>query len=302
MKNLIINIFKTLFFFDLAVIVIPLLPVFEKKNPALTRLINEAIPLGFVLALTLVYVFLIEKRAVTIPFIKKKVKLLLKGLGFGAAIPILFVVTLAILKHFDYIGFNKVSHSYYWILAILCNIIASELLFRGYLFSLYKKFYGFTFAAVCTTALYLSANFNIFSKDTIFIANIILLNILLCFLLEYSGSVLTTITAHFAYILLSTFALGSYPLTSGYPVLINHKFSQNKFFVGNEYPLEGSKFLLIILSIITLIFVVKKYQPITQFKKLILFVKSIPERNRARKFRKLLKPKKIRTKKVKVKR
>lgn len=293
MKNLIVNIFKTLFFFDLSVIVFTLLPVIEKKNEALTKLISEAMVLGVLLILTAFYILFIEKRKIMLPIPKKPLKPLLVGLGVGVAIPVVIVILLKILKHFQYISFVKTTHYHYWILALLCNAVATELLYRGYLFTIYRKFHGFTFAALVTTALYFSANFEIFSKDKILIANIVMFNLLLCFLLEYSNSIITTIAARFAYTLISTFALGSYPLSGGYPVLINHTFSPSKFFVGSEYPLESSKLMLVILSLLTLIFIFQKYKPITQAKKLIVYVKSIPQRIRARKFRNSIRPKKV---------
>ncbi len=279
MKNLIVNIFKTLFFFDLAVIVIPLLPEVNKKNPALDKFYAEAIVAGFMLMLTLIFFFFIEKRKVTVPIKKKPVKSILWGFLSGLAVPGVIVALLAILKHFKFVGLNKnVSDYHLWILAILLNAVASELMFRGYLFSLYKKYYGFTGSAIITTMLYLSLNFTLFSGDKILLTNIILFNILLCFLLEYSKSIITTITAHFTYILASTFLLGSYPLTGGYPTLINNTFAKKDFYVGTVYPLENSKLMLVALCVVLIVFMFIKYRPITQIKKLIKFIKSLPDK------------------------
>lgn len=297
MKNLIVNIFKTLFFFDLAIIVIPLLPVIDKKNPALNKLFTELMVLGVVLILTLICVFLFEKRKVYPPFMKKPIKSFLKGLLCGIAVPGVIIALLAILKHFKFIEFKSVPESYYWILAILCNAIATELMFRGYLFSLYKEHYGFTRTAILTTALYLSLNFELLSKDGVLIANIILLNILLCFLLEFSKSVVTTITTHFVYVLASTFLLGSYPLTGGYPSLIARTFAKKEFYVGTEYPLESSNLMLVVLGFITLIFMIIKYHPIKQAKRLIAYIKGTPER-----FRTFKRTRKMRRKSFRVER
>ncbi len=293
MKNFIINIFKTLIFFDVSVIILSLFPTVKKSNPAISALINEAIPLGLILIFTLIFVLAVEKKQIKVPFVKRPFKSLLIGLGTGAVIPIVIVALLAILKHFNYIGFNKTSNCHYWLLALLCSSVATELFLRGYLFVLYKKFYGFTFSAVVTTMLYLSLNFEIFSKDKIFIANIVLFNILLCFLLEYSNSVVTTITARFVYTAISTLLLGSYPLTQGYPILLNHTFAEKKFFIGTEYPLENSPLMLSILSFVTLIFIFNKYRPVKNIK---AFIKSIPQRKRANRYRKSMQTKKAYTK------
>ncbi len=283
MKNLIVNIFKTLFFFDAGVIAFTLLPAVKKFNPALNKLISEFSVLGIVLIFTLVFLLLVEKRRLKLHFGKKRFRAFLTGLSTGAVIPITYIAVLAVFKNINIIGFNKTEHSYYWILALLCNAVAMELFFRGYLFTLYKKFYGFTFATVITTALYLSFNFKIFSMSKTYIAIIILFNVLLCFLLEYSNSLITVITARFTYTLLSTYALGSLPLTTGYPALLKRTFADKLFFAGKDIPLEGSRILLIALAFITLVFIAKKYHPVKQFKRLAVLMKNIPLRIRTKK-------------------
>lgn len=293
MKNLIVNIFKTLLFFDVAVIATTYLPNIQKDNPALTKLINEAIFLGLILVFTLIFVLFVEKRKLGPPITRKRFKSFILGFSAGAVVPVVYMALLVILKHFHYNGFIKTSDYHYWILALLCNAIATELFFRGYLFSLYKKYYSFTLTTIFTTALYLSFNFKIFSEDRVYMANIILFNVLLCFLLEYSGSVITTITARFVYTLISTFLLGSLPLTGGYPVLLNYTFDQKEFFVGAEYPLENSKLMLCILGFLTLLFAIEKYHPIKQLKRFIAYLKTNPFKRMLLNFRK----RKVKTKK-----
>ena len=137
MKNLIINIFKTLFFFDLAVIVISLLPTVQNSNPALALLLNECIPLGLVILLTLFFFLFLEKKQVGPPLKHKKFKSFFKGLGFGAVLPVICVAVMFFTKSFHFLGFNKIDSWYYYVLALLCNAIFTELLLRGYLFNLY---------------------------------------------------------------------------------------------------------------------------------------------------------------------
>ncbi len=274
MKNLIVNIFKTLFFFDAAVIVLSLLPVIQNSNPALAKLISEALVLAVTVIFTFVFLRFVEKNKLKFPYGKKKVKLFFTGFGAGAVIPIAYIAILAATKDLNFIGFNKIDHAYYWILALLCNAISSELLFRGYLFLLYKKYYGFTFAAFVTTLLFLSMNLKLFSMDTKYIINIILFNILLCFLLEFSNSVVVTITARFVYTLLSTFVIGSLPLTEGFPVLLNRTFSENKYMVGEPFPIESSTLITLLIIFITVLFIIKKYHPVRQLKKLNQYIKS----------------------------
>lgn len=299
MKNLIINIFKTLFFFDLGVILITLLPEVQNKNPALQKLIAESLPLGIVLILTILFILVIERRKIKLPIKKNIPKSLLWGLLTGSAIPIIFLAVNAATKHFNFISFIKTEHLIFWLLGLLANAIFAEMLFRGYLFVLYKKFYGFIFATVVTTLLYLSFNFAIFSESKNYIANIILFNVLLCFLLEYSGSIITTITARFVYTALSGLMLGSLPLAKDYPTIINHTFKPHKILVAKDVPIEKSTFVLIVLIILTVLFVHNKYNLIAKFKLLIKYIKQIP--NGIRKLKSLPKTIKLKLKRKKAK-
>lgn len=297
MKNLIINIFKTLFFFDLAVILITLLPEVQNKNPALQKLIEECLPLGIVLILTLLFILVIERKKLKLPIERNIPKSLLWGLITGSAIPVVFLAVTAATKHFSFISFIKTEHLIYWILGLLANAIFAEALFRGYLFVLYKKFYGFIFATVVTTLLYLSFNFAIFSESKNYIANIILFNVLLCFLLEYSNSIITTITARFVYTVLSGLMLGSIPLANDYPTIINHTFKPHKILIGKDVPIEKSTFVLIVLIVLTVLFVHKKYDLIAKFKLLIKYIKQLPYA--IRKLKSLPKTIKLKLKKLK---
>lgn len=305
MKNLIINIFKTLFFFDLAVIIFSLLPVVENKNPALALLINESIILGVVLLLTFIFIIFLEKRQLVLPVKKKFFPSLLKGLGVGSALPVICVAVMFITKSFHYVGFNKVDSWYFWIAALLVNAISTELLFRGYLFKLYNKFYGFTFATVATTLMFLSLNVKLFEENKYYVATVILFNVLLCFILEYTNSVVVTIATRFTYTLLSCFLLGSYPLIENLPKLINYTITQKKYVTGEGVLLENSVLMLVLVSVITLLFFFKKYRPITQIKRFIRFMRDLPKIIKLWKERKKHQIKKFRitrkTKKIKVK-
>ncbi len=266
MKNFIIIIFKTLFFFDLGVVVMSLLPTVKLKTPALSKLATEGVYFGFVLILSLIFVLVIEKRKIRIGFGKRKFKSALTGAISGFAFPIIFFAVLAVFKGIDISGFNKTSHLYYWIPAILINAITTELFLRGYLFSLYKKHYGFLFTAIVTTMLYIALNSEILKMNKIYLANIILLNLLLCFLFEYSNSIIATISARFVYCVLSCLMLGSLPLSGGYPVLLKYTTTGKPLLTGGEYGIEGSLIMLIICLIVFLLLFFHKFNPISVIK------------------------------------
>ncbi len=278
LKNLIVNIFKTLFFFDLGVIVMSLLPALKLKNPALLKLATEGMFFGFVLFISLIFVLAIEKRKIKIGVGKRKIKSFLIGAVSGIAIPVICVAVIALFKGFDLSGFNKTPHLYYWIPALLLNAITTELFLRGYLFSLYKKHYGFLFSTVVTTLLSLSLNTEIFKLNKIFIANIILLNLLLCFLREYTDSVVATVTARFFYSLLSCLLLGSLTLSGEYPTLLKATFKGKALLTGGEYGIEGSLIVLILSSALVLLFCFHKFKPISVIKRKLSAIKQFLKR------------------------
>lgn len=273
MKNLIINIFKTLFFFDLAVIIISLLPQLKSENVALLKLMQEALTVTVPLFLSIVFYRFVEKRQVGVPVGKKKFKSAMKGLGIGFLIAGICVGLFWALGFLKFTGFGSLKYIYFWLGALLCSAIAEELLLRGYLFNLYRTQYGLLFATVVTTMFFLSLNLVLFSKPKIYIAVVILLNILLCLLLDCTNSVFTTIFARFMYTAISCLLFGGLYSNQGYPVILKTAFSGKELFNGSIYKLEGSLITFIVLSVILLLTLIKKYALISHIKKLIRLIK-----------------------------
>ena len=274
MKNLIINTFKTLFFFDFILIVLHKLPTLKNANPALERLINEALVLAVLVVFTFVFLRFVEKRQLRLNTKKLKFKgFFVAGIS-GFVLPVVTVGLIRLLKGVDYIGLNKIPHFYYWIFALLFNVIATELLFRGYLFCLFKKHYGFLVSAIITTALYLAVNTEVFSAGKIYIANIVLLNILLCLAYEFSGSFVFNIIAKFTYYILSVFMLGSFTLSAEYPALVNTAFNGKPLYTGCEKGIENSIIMLCLTTAITLFLLHKKYDLIKKIKFAVNYTKN----------------------------
>lgn len=266
MKNLLVNVFKTLFFFDLAVIVISLLPTLKIKNPAYSLLASEALVFGVVLIFTLFFLRFVEKRKLHIYSKKGKFKSALWGVIIGIALMAAILGILWLLGAFKITGFNKVSLWYIYIAALLLNVAAGELLIRGYLFSLYKKYHGFIFAAVFSTALYLCVNTEIFSKSKLYIASAILFNLLLCCFTDTAKGPLN-IVLRFVYTIVSGLMLGGDLLTEKYPVLAKYSFSGNKLISGGKYQVEGSVITVAILAILTLFMLNRKYNLLQYLRK-----------------------------------
>lgn len=246
MKNLIVNIYKTLFFFDLSIVVVYYLPTVKSKNIALGTVLNEGIFLGVMLLFTIFFINVVEKRNLKV-FNRKNIfrhyslGLLSGFIPLGGT-----VLALWALKMLSFSKTEKISSVLLWLLALLLNAAANELLLRGYLFRLYRKYYNIITVSVVNTLLFISLNIYIFSGGVIYSANMILFNIMLCLLAEYSYSLLAPITARFIFTTLSGFLLGSYKIAEEYPVLINTAVSGKKLLSGGEMKLEGSIVMLII--------------------------------------------------------
>lgn len=260
MKNLIVNIFKTLFFFDLSIILLNVLPQHKTGRAEVINLRNEGAVCLLLLVLTFIFHKIVEKKK--FPFKKGicNLKFLPLGILAGAVIPLVFTVVMRITKGYNFDGFNKIPKLWMWILAVFLSALWNELLLRGYLFRLYKKHYGFLMSTVITTALFISMNHEIlkFSKKNL--AIIILFNILLCFLLEITNSVIFTVFARFTYTFISGMMFGSAYLLTGYPRLAKYTFSGKDKLTGGKYLLEGSTITLIALIVIVSIIFIFKYK------------------------------------------
>ena len=268
MKKLFINIFKTLFFFDLAVMCFPILPTIKIGNVALLKLSFEGFQMLFIILLTFIFIKWVEKKSIKLPSKKKKVKQVMFGLFLGAVLPVITVAVMISTKSFKFEGINEVKYLYFWLPALLFNAITTEYLLRGYLFQLYKREYGVIASVVITTLLYISLNFHILKMGKIEMATLIVFNILLCVLLELTSSMVVTISVRFFYSLLSTFALGSLPLSEGYPALLKYKLSGNSFITGGANGIEGSIIPLTVIGLAFGFWAWRKYKPITLIKNL----------------------------------
>lgn len=244
MKNLIVNIYKTLFFFDLAIVIAYYIPDLKTENPALLTLWREGVFFAVALAFTLFFIRAVEKNKLQVFNFKNKLRHYSLGL-ITAVIPLgITVLILWLLKSLKLNGAEKTGGIAFWLIALLFEAAANELLLRGYLFKLYRKYYSLPVVTAVVTLLFISLNISVFSHGVIYAVNMILTNVILCLLAEYSYSILAPITARFFYNVVSGFLLGSLTVSAEYPALINTLWSGNKYLSGGDMKLEGSVILL----------------------------------------------------------
>lgn len=178
-------------------------------------------------------------------------------------------------KYLSFNGFNKVPQFWIYIIAVFFSAVAGELLIRGYLFKLYKKYYGLILATVITTLLFITANTEILSMSKKYIAVIVLLNIALCFLVDLSNTPAISIFARFIYCGLSGLILGGKLFTQEYPQLGNYILNGKKLYTGGKYLIEGSLITLIAVSILCFILIRIKYREYFTKEALIYGFKSV---------------------------
>ncbi len=190
--------------------------------------------------MSIIFVSLIEKGKIKIPLASRFFKNSLIGVGigflwFGSVIAILLLT-----KTMQIQGQNMID--YIWILASLLNSVMQELLMRGYLYQLWKQKYNVTVATVCTTILFSAMHGGAFEAGIIPVLNVVSMSILVTLLLEYTGTIVAPIIAHFIWNTIGAIILGGVSLASDYPNLLNSTFQ------GNPLISEASIKLKAVLS------------------------------------------------------
>lgn len=244
-KNLIVNIYKTLFFFDLSIVIVYYLPDIKTKNAALLNLWRDGMFFAVMLIFTLFFKTAVERNRLKIFNPKNKLRHYSIGLITGLVPVAITLLLLMLIRKVKFSGINHPGHTLLWLAAIFFNVFATELLLRGYLFRLYRKYYGFTVTAVIITLLFISMNPGILKHGVIYPVNMLLNNLIFCLIAEYSYSLLAPVVAHFAYNAVSSLVAGSMSLYAENPFLLKLTFSGNKYISGGAMKLEGSAVMLV---------------------------------------------------------
>lgn len=260
MKNLIVNIYKTLFFFDLAIVIAYYIPNIKTENQALLDLWREGIFLAVMIIFTALFLKFAEHGTLKVFNTKNKLRHYSIGL-LTAIIPLgITVAALWLLKMLTFSGTGEAEHIILRLLSLLFNIVATELLLRGYLFRLYRKYYSIPVTTAVITALFISLNLYMLSDGVIYTVNMLIMNITLCLVAEYTRSVLAPVTAHFIYNAVSSLVFGSFEASETFLPLLNVSFSGNKYLSGGDMKLEGSVIMLCVNIAMCIYFAVRLYK------------------------------------------
>ncbi|MBO0995612.1 CPBP family intramembrane glutamic endopeptidase [Bacillus sp. SD088] len=259
MKKLISTVLKVVIFFMGWAILISFTPEIKTNNQAYLRLWWEFTPLAVVILLSVVFVLVIEKGKIKIPVASSFFKNSLTGVAMGTLWLGSVVAVLFLTKTMDIQGQNNIASIWIWILASLLNVAMQELLVRGYLYQLMKQKYNMIAATVLTTILFTAMHGGAFEAGIIPVLNVVSMSIFITLLLEYTGTIIAPIIAHFIWNTIGAIILGGVSLASDYPSLLKTTFQGNPLISGGDYGIEGSGIVLAVNVILGIyLFVMNK--------------------------------------------
>lgn len=259
MKKLITTILKTVIFFVGWAILISFAPDIQTNNNALLRLWWEFVPLSLVVLFSFIFVLVIEKDKIKIPLASRFFKNSLIGVVIGFLWLGSVVAVLLLTKTMNIHDQNNIDYIWIWILASLLNSVMQELLMRGYLYQLWKQKYNVIVATVLTTILFSAMHGGAFEAGIIPVFNVVTMSILVTLLLEYTGTIIAPIIAHFIWNTIGAIIFGGVSLASDYPNIFNSTFQGNPLLSGGIYKIEGSIIVLAVnLILITYLFIINK--------------------------------------------
>lgn len=261
MKEFLGIILKTLIFFIGWAVILPLFPEFNHINqPAYMRLWWEMIPLIAIVLLTVIFIVIVERGKIKVPVALNFLKNIFEGLLIGIIWLGAVYVVLLWTGVMSIDGRNVVNDIWIWILASLINVMMQELLVRGYLYQLWKQKYHMVTAMVITTILFTVMHGGAFEAGLIPVLNIVTMSIFMTLLLEYTGTIVAPIIAHFIWNTVGGIIFGGVSLAEDYPVLFNTVYKGNELISGDAYKIEGSIVVLIIHAIFIVILAVLNYK------------------------------------------
>lgn len=269
MKKFFLTLLKCVLFFMGWALIIGYTPDSNSDNQSIMRLWYEFTPFLVVMIFTILFVLLIEKNNIKVSIFKYFKRNILIGFITGILWIASVVCVFLINGSMKIEGQNSVDYLSVWILSLFFNVIMQELLIRGYLYQLLKKKYSVLVAGFITTMLFVVMHGGIFEAGFVPLFNLITMSFLITLILEYTGSLLAPITAHFIWNLVGGIILGGISLPDDYPNIFISVFQGDTLLSGGEYRFEGSIIVLIVNFLFIIYFLVlsKKRNKFNKYKK-----------------------------------
>lgn len=227
-----------------------LIPDLSLENPAIENLLYELIPLLYTAGITALFVLAVERKSIRIPIGNDFGRNTLLGLLFGVCwigIPVVAMLLLGVIR-FD--AYTAVPHLAVWIAACFLNVVMQELLVRGYLYQRLKKSGNVLIAGILTTAFFTLLHGGAFEAGWVAVLNVLTMSAFVTLLLEYTGSLVAPIVAHFLWNAVGGIGLGAVQLGFAYPSLLAMISEGNAWLSGGAYKLEGSIVVLLVNSLL----------------------------------------------------
>lgn len=221
-------------------------PSLFKGEPSFLRLWWEFIPFLGIIAVTILFCCVIEKRKISIALTERPVKDTILGFFLGIGWILIPIAVLVLFKIYNFTGTNTVTYILVWFIAALINAIMQEYLVRGYLFSLIREKYNAAAAIIVTTVFFTAMHGGAFEAGLIPVLNVVTMSFFASLLLIYTGGLLAPILVHFLWNSLGCLIFGSVSLADDYPNIFNISVSGNQMISGGTLKLEGSIVTLII--------------------------------------------------------
>lgn len=220
-------------------------PAFMAGNPALLRLYWELAPLAMTVAVTLIFVFLIDKNKTKIIISKHWLRDTVIGAGLGTIWIGSAILLLSLLNTLHVSGSADVSLFVIYAVALFANTVMQELLVRGYLFSYLKQKHSIIVAVVATTILFTLMHGGAFESGIVAVLNVLTTSILLSLLLIATGGLWAPILMHFVWNFIGGLILNAVSLGDDVS-LIQITFTGNYLLSGGAGRIEGSVVVLAI--------------------------------------------------------
>jgi len=249
------TILKTALFIFLWVILATLVPIPENISSFAWRLSAEAIALIAVILLTVIF-SAIEKNK-----IKLDVEKVGKYICIGLILGMLWIgisVGVMVLLGTSFSGNSRGVKVLLWLIPVLFNAAAQELLVRGYVYSLIKREYSLVTATVITTLLFVLFHGGTFSEGLLPIVNIVLTSLLLTSCLEVFEGLTVPILMHFVWNGVGGIVFGGINLAEDYPSLLTMNSNGSNILTGGICKIEGSIVVLFVNIIMMAIILVWK--------------------------------------------
>ena len=259
MRKLLLTILKSILFFLLWMLIVPVLPDISFENKAIHRLWGELIPLVSIIISTFVCTKLVDRQT-TLIVIEKNFR---KSFALGGSLGIIWLgscVGLLFLTKIVSFGQPKyVDDVLIWLLAVLLNTIMQEFLIRGYFYSLLKRSYGFKKSLIITSIVFTALHGGAIEAGVISTLNVFTMSVLMSILLEHTGSLLAPILAHFIWNGVGCILLGVVKLASDYPSMLSPIFTSSNILSGGVNKMEGS-IIVLLINFILIVSLIKYYQ------------------------------------------